>query len=119
MTDSEINIAIATACGWSDIAIRISYSDDPFDPEMTPQGKHPSFGIEIYFAIPDYRGSLDAMAVAENTLAGVDPYDYADELRKLCDTGDMDGKYFDCIFATAAQRAESFLRCKSLWKEGA
>lgn len=110
-------IAIAEACGWD------------CDPEEArgwksrgqwcrhPDVCHRSLVSKNMF-LPDYLNSLDAMHEAEKVLDGnpKDPsslrYTYASFLYNLCvPRGEQPMR------ATAAQRAESFLRTLNLWTE--
>ena len=101
-------IKIAEACGFTSIRMVIG------DPMGLLNGK-------LHF-VPDYLNSIDAMHEAEKVLLskeGNDPvYDfpwgfrYAVELSKLGLVGEVAK-----LHATAAQRAEAFLRTLSLWQE--
>jgi hypothetical protein len=96
MSPEQQRIAIAEACGWT------------FCEGLT--GRPPKKG---YAYIPDYLNSLDAMHEAEKVLKGVQPEDYWGEVAHLVpDTKGM----FGILHATAAQRAEAFLRTLNLWK---
>ena len=63
----------------------------------------------FYTYAPRYLESLDAMEEAEKRLTDGEIEDYVKCLHGLCEVCD--------VFATAAQRAEAFLRTKGLWKE--
>jgi hypothetical protein len=97
MSDEQINIAIAGACGWA----------------------HPS--VKPY-AFPNYSNDLNAMHEAEETLdlqkAGV----FAEQLRvtvyRTTRLPHVDSGSFAHVHATASQRAEAFLRTIGKW-EGA
>jgi hypothetical protein len=70
--------------------------------------------------LPDYLSDLNAMHDAEDTLFG-SVYDrYYNEIAKLIDPYDSDTARFAdfaVINATAAQRAEAFLRTIGKWEE--
>lgn len=93
MTPQEINIAIATACGWK---------------------PSPRWGIEIWIdpsgsscfsdERPNYYGDLNACAEMEATLTHYEAWDYCDYL---------DGN----VSAKAHQRCKAFLHVKGLWQE--
>ena len=64
--------------------------------------------------IPDYPNSLDAIHEAVETLRhkdGSEWFDYRVHLADIC------GSTGNCIQATAAQRAEAFLKTLGLWTE--
>ncbi len=97
-------IAIATACGWKPC----TRCDDPECAYNQP---------------PDYCGSLDAMATAERSLTDEDAWQMAVLLSGcVMRPGDIPllcrSETIKLMHATAAQRAESFLRVKCLWQEG-
>ena len=62
---------------------------------------------------PDYLNDLNAMHEAEKTLddSSLGLVSYHNILASICKT------HRDCVRATAAQRAEAFLRTLSLWTE--
>lgn len=59
--------------------------------------------------VPDYLNDLNAMHEAEKTLSETERREYVGGLMGAPDC--------DFIFATAALRAEEFLKAKGLWKE--
>jgi hypothetical protein len=97
MTPEQQRTAIAEACGW-----KTGYRD--------PEAWHP---------LPDYLNDLNAMHDAEKVLdpKGKDgSYEYW--LRTVCHIPEREsanGRYF--YRATAAQRAEAFLRTIGKWEE--
>lgn len=99
MSDEEINIAIAEACGWA----------------------HPN--VEPY-AFPDYCNDLNAMHEAEKILNDKDRRIFANQLSQIHDASykkawwDLDSaQAFELAHSTARQRAEAFLRVVGKWKE--
>lgn len=96
MTNKEINMAIAEACGWKFVDAMAIRSD----------------GLRMRSAInnpraefcPDYANDLNAMREAEILM---DPYTRLEIARRL---------RYD-VFATASQRAEAFLRTLGKWDE--
>lgn len=101
MTDDEINVAIAQACGWWG--------------NRKGNCMRPPNCTDMYCEIPNYCSDLNAMHEAEKVL--------------LKDGGDSD-LYMDYLMevvvaapaglsnhATARQRAKAFLRTLGLWKE--
>ena len=113
MSPEAQRIAIAEACGWK----------SPMNPEniagmkgwisadwnchwLKPNGED-RVGIS---SVPDYPNDLNAMHAAEKTLDDIKFYNYQGKLWSVCDERNY-------ISATAAQRAEAFLKTLGLWKE--
>ena len=107
MTDEQINKRIAEACGYKDVAARVSegtikvmtgFKNLPFDEE-----------------VPDYLNDLNAMHEAEKVLTGYQQtVTYSDNLMKI-----VGYHTFDSAHATAAQRAKAFLKTIEKWEEEA
>jgi hypothetical protein len=95
MTNEQINIAIAKACGWGNDDIERGYTLCQFS--------------EI---VPDYCNDLNAMHEAEKIFDNALYCRYIDE---LC-TQAIKGKN-SMYLATAAQRAEAFLKTIGKWEE--
>jgi hypothetical protein len=95
MNKEKQRIAIAEACGWNYIDSKTIY----------PRGIKDGVTLEL----PNYLNDLNAMHEAENLVlrSAQQCRDYADAL------DDGNGGHF----ATAAQRAEAFLRTIGKWKE--
>ena len=117
MTDEEINIKIAEACGWEDRG-----SFDHMFPEnhlYRRQLNDGSGGYEYSSQKKfNYCGDLNAMHDAENWIIANKSslwlfQDYAQNLRKNFQTLGLDGY----IHSTARQRAEAFLRTLGKWEE--
>jgi hypothetical protein len=93
MSEEQINIAIAKACGWA----------------------HPS--VQPY-AFPNYCNDLNAMHEAEkwmiSNLRLLDFWQFAEELKRIVPANFGDDSY---IHATARQRAEAFLKTIGKWKD--
>lgn len=101
-------IKIAEACGWYDL----------FEQDESILGKHePESMGRDYFDSPDYLNSLDAMHEAEKVLTEDQTDSYRQTLMGLMITHKKACGFSDAISATAAQRAEAFLRTLSLWQE--
>lgn len=98
MTDEQINIAIAEACGWKYEKNETHAPDGAFW-----WSKKPEF--------PDYCNDLNAMHEAEKVLTSeqIDKY-----VTILCLEIQPEPKLHH---ATARQRAEAFLRTIGKWKE--
>jgi hypothetical protein len=106
MTDEQINIAIAEACGYKNVAIRMTEGTI----RVITGFKHHTFDEEI----PDYCNDLNAMHEAEKILSDESHADYACELVK---TIRQNGEWFESVSATARQRAEAFLKNINKWEE--
>jgi hypothetical protein len=103
MKPEEQRIAIAEACGWTEVDWNGVYQDWLGVPPNEERDRHP---------IPDYLNDLNAMHEAVETLRGKDGPQWFDFQRTLmiqC------GSWMNCIQASAAQRAEAFLRTLNLW----
>ena len=99
MTNEQINIAIAEVCGWKYEKNETHAPDGAFW-----WSKKPEF--------PDYCNDLNAMHEAEKIFDNALYCRYIDE---LC-TQAIKGK--NCMYlATAAQRAEAFLKTVGKWEE--
>ena len=105
MNNEKQRIAIAEACGWKEIA---DWGAGGIN------GKHPTEPwVEV---IPDYLNDLNAMHEAEKVFDGYGMrQSYRRNLLIACDTNDPN----EIIAATAAERAEAFLRTVGKWEEEA
>lgn len=113
MNEQEQRIAIAEACGWSGCtdpmcewrkADHLHKARDVGFPE--------SFSTKRY---PDYLHDLNAMHEAEGILSPADQMDFSYHLKELACP--ITGEDWMAIHATAAQRAEAFLRTIGKWKD--
>ena len=111
MTNEEMRIAIAEACGWTEIQPSTA-------PEEFKRGSHGMLrlpgGVRTPSTqIPDYLNDLNAMHEAELVFIGEGKspnyFAYRQQLYQLCCLSPE-----LAIHATAAQRAEAFLRTKGL-----
>ena len=102
MSEEQINIAIAEACGWTDISQYTQAVDGwyGYEPENGPHSQ-----------IPDYCNDLNAMHEAEKVLTSEQVTSYVDSLEF------MNARWATPAFGTAAQRAEAFLRTLGKWEE--
>lgn len=123
MTDEQINIAIAEACGWRcckrDMRIAELVHTHPY---------HGLVGIEPtakeydgskdwqYWVIPNYCDDLNAMHEAEESLNHLQQCEFAEKLFRVM-IGEDGVSEFMKIHSTAAQRAEAFLRTIGKWEE--
>jgi len=108
MTNKRINIAIAKACGWK------HYHEDLWvDPDFS--GDPDGFSELQCGDLPNYCNDLNAMHEAEKILSDESHADYACELVK---TIRQNGEWFESVSATAAHRAEAFLKTINKWEGG-
>lgn len=115
MTDTEIIIAIAEACGWQ------IHPKDRFI-VIPPNSPH---SVQPLSTIPSYTTDLNAMHEAEKVLSVKEELIRQCYLDNLCiatngESAEMDGSYqevWNMCHATASQRAEAFLRTIGKWKE--
>lgn len=116
MTPQEQNIAIAEACGWKNLIWHEGSKQLRGDILKEAQNEHPWY---LQTRVPNYPDDLNAMHEAEKVLTITLPpaphtesekSRYVIILRTMC--GDK-----GCVIATAAQRAEAFLKTIGKWKE--
>jgi len=108
MTPEQQRIAIAEACGWKMVKDH---------PDYMPYWEDPNgnmIAIGIYGnRFPDYLNDLNAMHEAEKMLIEKDRSRYTDNICGITPCA-YDG-WFSCAHATAAKRAEAFLRTIGKW----
>jgi hypothetical protein len=118
MTFTAQRIAIATVCGHTNIKYCHTVNDDGAYTVLASD--QTANGWEGYDAteIPDYLTDLNAMHEAEKMLRPLNTYgewplwdNYLSILR------DLVSNRGDEVHATAAQRAEAFLRTLNLWDD--
>lgn len=95
MTDQQINIAIAEACGWSNDDIEMGYTLCQFSE-----------------SVPDYCNDLNAMHEAEMMLKSEDCHTYG------CYCSNLYEDFGNTVSLTARQRAEAFLKTIGKWEGG-
>jgi hypothetical protein len=105
MTPDQQRIAIATACGWTDIRRQRLYAGDQdlWGTKITGGEKHRN-------RLPDYLNDLNAFHEMEKVLTSEQVTSYVDFLEL------MNERWSTPAFATAPQRAEAFLRTLNLWQ---
>jgi len=108
MTEEQQRIAIAKACGLTIVSDGITH-------HLTPCGKKTEHDPEgcLLKECPDYLNDLNAMHEAEKMLIEKDRSRYTDNICGITPCA-YDG-WFSCAHATAAQRAEAFLRTIGKW----
>jgi hypothetical protein len=102
MSEEQINIAIAEACGWRLI----------FKTKIRQYGRPPWKIDGCRERIPDYCNDLNAMHEAEGTLKIMEKI----EMERLLER-EIIGSDYLIWRATATQRAEAFLRTLGKWEE--
>lgn len=112
MNPEQQRIAIAEACGWT-----AKEDKDGFWRAVDPSGNmtYTLWFSEMnvwLFGMPDFLEDLNAMHEAEKVLTNEQLEVYCNILHKP-----NHGVYW-AIHATAAQRAEAFLRTIGKWEEG-
>ena len=104
MTPKAQRIAIAEACGtmkWS-YALAPSYAL--------------AFGRFVAASVPKYTEDLNVMHEAEKVLTEDQREQYLDSLYEVCNPDSMLNDAWNLNCATAAQRAEAFLRTIEKWE---
>ena len=116
MTNEQINIAIAQACGWTNVAHNTVFSGRKIARGVF--GNSPSGGE--YRLTPNYCGDLNDMHEAEMCIPEDKQALYDSHLVAIVgkETGLMPSLQFRCIHASAKQRAKAFLRTVGKWEEG-
>ena len=127
MTPEEQQIAIAEACGWTNICLQplwVSDIEDEFPPVLC--GTHPSKGRpegipKRFGPLPDYLNDLNAMHDAEKVLINDQDLKYSESLALVVKARWKTNNSYDMQkfrSATAAQRARAFLETLGLWDNG-
>jgi len=104
MTDEQINITIAEACGWKNITR--STSSGWLHKRLIGTNEKMRVTFDVHTPIPNYCNDLNAMHEAEMKLTKEQSDDYVARLFDSC---------YELAFATASQRAEAFLRTLGKW----
>jgi hypothetical protein len=111
MTDEQMRIAIAEACGFGGefskrwiLEVGME-GEDKFAFAATRNN--------LDEEVPAYPNDLNAMHEAEETLTANQRLHYANRVALIADQG----WGFKALHANARQRAEAFLRTLNLWKE--
>ena len=110
MTKEQQRIAIAEACGWKNLEIE-DFSEYGVPCFMLMGSNHTGTRLMP----PDYLNDLNAMHEAEKTLNQNLAAEYARILTSIAWQSEQ--PTFAPMTATAAQRAEAFLRTINKWEE--
>jgi hypothetical protein len=113
MTDDQINIAVAEACGWTEC--------EHVESLGLCKGKHENAPAQYptgHSQLPDYCNDLNAMHWAEMNLPlGRKRKQWDDSRAEFRSYLRLISGYFGSVHATARQRAEAFLRTIGKWEE--
>ena len=115
MTDEQMRIAIADACGI------VVYEEPDGSGLWSCKGSYKT-GISKEHAqrvsLPDYLNNLNAMHQAEKVFSAEQLTDYGIELSKVVPCGwDAQVHWGKLAHATARQRCIAFLKTLNLWKD--
>jgi hypothetical protein len=126
MNPEQQRIAIATACGWTELHqarchYRIEGQSDTYLSGVPPETRELFVGDEPPFYLTD----LNAMHAAEKALSHDKRLTYPAYLfQVVCDCAGDEQRSFNrihpdawAIQATSKQRAEAFLRCTGRWRD--
>jgi len=104
MNDLKQRIAIAEACGWTEIEECTCHNQQlkGFEPNPGQHKKH----------TPDYLNDLNAMHDAEESITKENRAAWMIELCKI-----TEDSFWSTTRATARKRAEAFLKTIGLWKD--
>ena len=112
MSDEQINIAIAEACGWTWIEEDYTYYGFTCEIPMKRKRWTPPNGGKPTLDIPDYCNDLNAMHEAEKVLLSGYWLRYCECLTYL-----LGKSVYASVHARARDRAEAFLRTLGKWEE--
>lgn len=111
MTPEAQRIAIAKACGIEVVSDGITHHLC----RCTLGGKGYDPAGKFLCEVPDYLNDLNAMHEAEKILTETTIVEYADWLLVIANSASSTNQHW--FLATAAQRAEAFLRTLNLWDD--
>ncbi len=119
MSSEAQRVAIAEACGWTEIAnypVGNIRNDSGWHAVEHPVSRH-----HYPHPIPDYLSDLNAMHAAEKVISGWHQQSQYRLILRDVVIAAYDGSNwwleYELIHATAAQRAEAFLRTLGKWEE--
>lgn len=113
MNQQEQREAIAEAYGWQYLSDYCYEHASFMGSKAYGEGwKSPKTG-KVYEEVPNYLKDLNAMHEVESSLNNNQKWDYLARLHEIM------GTYHtaELVFATAAQRAEAFLKTIGKWKD--
>jgi hypothetical protein len=103
MSPDKQNIAIAEACGYTGVRMWTRFGSSSLVGHL---------GSNSFAEVPDYLNDLNAMHEAEKTLTYAQGGEMTIWIQRMTCAG-----YGPQLFATAAQRAEAFLRTVGKWED--
>ena len=120
MDPNKQRIAIAEYCGWTNCRIGSPGAGGAVDRPGRPVGTPPN--RKYTCELPNYTGCLNAMHEAEKVLSPkyqeiLDDSEWGEYLSRLGFCGENTSEVYGCVTATAAQRAEAFLRTIGKWQQ--
>ncbi len=104
-------IAIAESQGWKHDICNVGKHGTKMSGWWMPCG---AFTTDINM-LPDYCNDLNAMHEAETVMTDQQRTSYLDKLYEVCNPHSMLNDDWNLTCATAAQRAEAFLKTLNLW----
>lgn len=126
MTPADQNASIAKSLGWRYLANAVSHSSDPYEGTHAGAAWLNPTDLEwdqyewweqrerLFRQVPpNYVGCLNAMHSAWRSLPWDKQCEFSLKLHEVCGSNQLN----HVVNATAAQRAEAFLRVKGLYKE--
>ena len=122
MTLEKQRIAIATACGWTNVKIihrsETNKKHSGEDGVIMNGARPPSWGFGSS-SIPDYLNDLNACHEMEQGLTVAQRVTYAHQMGLLLSGGSVGRAVPNWWFihATAAEKCEAFLRTLGLWED--
>jgi hypothetical protein len=111
MTDAEINVAIAEACGWRECRIEVD-ALGVIGTGISPNDFERS-------RVPGFVHDLNAMHEAERALKDDEQWQYCQNVLIVVARSIPRATWMEALHATAAEKAEAFVRTLGLWKEQA
>lgn len=115
MSPEEQRVAIAEACGWThdslDLPLKLGTKWVNPKGRINHQCLFPNFPSEV----PDYLNDLNAMREAEKVLIAMGGLPTYQHFLRFNEIKDNDEDWYGEIHASAAQRAEAFLRTINKW----
>lgn len=118
MNPEQQRIAIAEACGWKLKSNGLSPMWSWQNESLIHRIKWVAHKVMAsHGVLPDYLNDLNAMHDAEKVLTEDQQEQYLNNLYEVCNLHSMINDAWNLNCATAAQRAEAFLRTIGKWEE--
>ncbi len=123
MSPEAQRVAVAELCGWKIERARIQTGWNLIAPEgklwtsfWQNSDREPTLA-SCYTHLPDYLVDLNAMHEAEKHLLKVHAKNYCRYLGASSEEYQEELYFYRVVTATAAQRAEAFVRCLGKWND--